>query len=77
MVRRIMGLAIMLNPNCRNTGIVSGYAAATSATREVSASGTSPHPADSAGLALIALHKSTAQIARPVISIQALAAIHG
>jgi hypothetical protein len=38
-VRRISGLVIMVNPNCRNTGIVSGYASATSATCDVSVTG--------------------------------------
>jgi hypothetical protein len=67
----------MLNPNLRKTGIVSGYAAATSPTRDASVSATSPQASPGAGRRLIAIHKSTAQIAKPVTSIQALAAITG
>ena len=42
----------MLNPNCRNTGMVSGYAAVTSATRVDRVSGTLPHELPGTGLAI-------------------------
>ena len=67
----------MVKLNSKNTGMVSGYAAAISATRVVRAQGTLPHEFAAWGRRPIEFHKSNAQIARPLTSIQALAAING
>ena len=76
-VRSIRGLVIIVKPNSRKTGMVSGYAQAMSATRAVSVNGTLPHEGAACGRRPIDLHKSNAQIANPLTSIQALAAMNG